>query len=298
MIWAGATTRRGDRLGRTILRRRRLGDVAGLLIAAVAVVPSSAVADGGRSIASAPAVVYRDDATVATKSKKPKISLALPTADAGATVPFSWTAARVKRNHRLVLQRQVGTGRVWRTMRHLSKPGGAGQLPAFALGSYPLRIAVLGKRKVIVARQERRLYVYGQVPLSTLFRSQSDGGGVYTLPTSSFTWALADGIGFTAQSTIASVKRSPCRSIHVDAVLEPRYVEYSHTQETATVSIVQESRDAVSTTVPVNVVRSLDVPLVVGQSWSINVVHQDAGVLDHIFINGSGNCYSAEDLSS
>jgi hypothetical protein len=89
---------------------------------------------------------------------KPAVSLSLPAeADAGVPASFSGKASRAVVGGRLVVQRQVRTARVWRTIRTLSGRSGAGKLPPFALASYRLRIANIGRapRRKVAAEQRR-----------------------------------------------------------------------------------------------------------------------------------------------
>jgi hypothetical protein len=248
---------------------------------ALAALPASALADGGQSITAAPAAA----------ATKPKVSLTLPVADAGAKGTFSWTASRVKRSHRLVLQRQVGTGKVWRTMRRLSKRGGSGSLPAFTLGAYRLRIAVFDKHRAMLTQQQKRLYVFGRVPFSALFRQS---GGIYTMPTQSFEWRLKGDAG-QEYETFITVRRSPCRSVHVDFV---GHLLETGPDETVTATIAQESRDAVSATAQTGTVGAVDATVVPGQSWSLNMTYNGTR-WDSIptYVNGSASCFSAKDLS-
>ncbi len=247
---------------------------------ALTALPASALADGDQSIASTSAAT------------KPKVSLTLPVADAGVKGTFSWTASKVKRSHRLVLQRQVGTGKVWRTMRRLSKHGGSGSLPAFALGTYRLRIAVFDKHRAMLTPQQKRLYVFGQVPFSALFRQS---GGIYTMPTQSFAWRL-EGHAQPDYETFVTVQRSPCRSVHVDFV--GRLYSETGPDETVTATIAQESRDAVSATAQAGTVGAVDAIVVPGQSWSLNMTYNGTRWDSmNTYVNGSASCFSAKELT-
>jgi hypothetical protein len=103
---------------------------------------------------------------------KPVVSWTLPSqADAGAAIPYSWTASNLKPGSRLVVQRQMGTARTWRTVASLGSLSGSGQLPGLKLGSYWLRIADIGPKRKIWAQQKLRLRVFGDVPFTMLLNS-------------------------------------------------------------------------------------------------------------------------------
>ena len=193
----------------------------------------------------------------ATASAKPTVRLTLPAqADAGAAIPYAFTARAVPAKAKLVIQRQMGTANRYGTVATLKHaPSGRGKLPALPLGRYNLRIAVIGKVKrsrrkatsVVLAQQRKTQTVFGNVPFVTLF--QGNGEATLNTPDRTFTYAFSrryphDGTGFLP--TVAKPSNT-CRSVHVDFV-----VVRNSSGEMGTLSVVQESRDPVGTTAPVN----------------------------------------------
>jgi hypothetical protein len=133
------------------------------------------------------------------EAARSRLSWTLPTtATANSPTAFSWTATNLQPGSQLVVQRQEGSARVWRTMVQLpNRPSGSVQLPGLLLGSYRLRIVDFGSHARALAQQQRQLSVFGQVPFSTLFGG-GGSGDVYATPTSTF---RTSSISTTAAST-------------------------------------------------------------------------------------------------
>jgi hypothetical protein len=230
----------------------------------------------------------------AEAAPKAKVSLTLPTmANEGASFSFSWTGKHLGHNHRLVLQKPVGTARVWKTIMRLSSNRGSAELSGLALGSYRLRIADLVGHRVL-AQQVGTLSVYGQVPFSTLFNDHQNK--VQTTPQYTFPWVVShyDGDGPTA----FQVSNNNCLSVHVSFV-SMEYYNHSATG-TETLTLVQESKEPVSTSVAYNAIGSLDAELVVGQSWAVSQSHvsEHQGSPTMTYINGYAVCKSTEPFKS
>jgi hypothetical protein len=228
---------------------------------------------------------------------KTSVAFALPASGTAATpTPFTYSARGLRGGDRLVLQRQQGSAGHWRTAVKLvaTTSAGRGKLPALPLGAYTTRVAVLTKAGRVRAQQTRRIKVYGQVPYSTLFGT---AGGVYTTPTATFRWVFAD---YAAAITgpIVAVTTNPCRSTHVDFVPGNRDAADPNLSatHTGTVTVVQESRDPVSATVPAQANGSLDATLVPGQAWSLKG-NQTGNILLTFYVNGTASCFSAGPLS-
>lgn len=234
-------------------------------------------------------------ASVSVAQAKPSLTLTLPAqADAGTPASFSWTATRAVSRGTLVVQRQVGTARVWRTIRKLSGKSGSGTLPPLALGSYQWRIANIGPgpRRKLAAERRRTLRVFGKVPLATLI-----GGGLTTktlsLPTTTFPYVLElksyGGVEMPLTST-----RSVCRSLHLDLAGGDAGEGAS-----GTVTLVQETDDPKAATVPRLAMATLGSPLALDRSWSVRVVQDQAGggsIAMSFYFNGFASCYSSAAL--
>lgn len=233
-----------------------------------------------------------------------RVSLTLPaSADAGAPVPFSYTARGMRARDRLVVQRQQGTARAWRTVRTLSRSKRSSELSGLPLGSYKLRIAVLDARSKVQTQQARTLKVFGKVPFSTLFTPPGEIGGawysgapqsgVYTTPTSTFAYAMRMFANLNRTFTFATVGNNKCRSAHFDFVPGGGGVGFSSpSYGAATLSVVQEALEPTAASAGFNQLGALDVTLEPGSSWSLNSLGSGESV--QLYTNGYAVCFSDE----
>ncbi len=160
-------------------------------------------------------------------------------------------------------------------------------MPRLPLGAYNLRIAAVGAHRHVVSYQRHSLHVYGQVPFSTLTGSTSS---VFNAPSHTFRYVLSGAAGdvpFTA-------KANPCRSVHVDYIGDFRGDPSVY--KPATVTILQESLDPVSTSVGADTIGAVDARLVPGKAWSVQLGHEETSSPD-IYANGTASCYRARRLS-
>jgi hypothetical protein len=215
-----------------------------------------------------------------------------PSATAGSPIRASWSASR-PRASRVVIQRQEGTGHVWRTIATLSGRRGTTSLPSLPLGVYRVRIGEFTRKRKLLAQQQRVLRVFGFVPLSAMFGDQD--AGVYTTPTATFSYALLrDDIGGDGIGAFGEDSKNACRAIHIDFL--PGSTD-SDPQDrglfsyTGSITLVQESLDPVTASMPFDDRGSLDATLIPGQPWSVNL--SSAGpnnVALDFFINGHAVC--------
>jgi hypothetical protein len=149
------------------------------------------------------------------------------------------------------------------------------------------------------------------VPFSTLFQgSEHLDNGVYATPTGSFPYvSFREGLPNTekgeAPTTLFSVTRNNCSAAHVVFAIANYFTGKTPTA-TGTLALVQQSRDPVSASAPLNATGSVDAELVPGQTWSViaSVVgHEEpeAGTAELepiIYINGYAVCDSTEAFES
>ena len=210
-----------------------------------------------------------------------------PAVNEGAPIPFSWRGSHLGRNHRLVVQKPVGTAHTWRTILRLSSNSGSGELPGLALGKYRFRLADLVGHRVL-AQQVAGIAVFGQVPFSTLYNEGEHG--VHATPSSSFPYVNYWEDGAEPAFT---VEHNHCLSVHIAFVahLGSTY----GTPGVSIVTLVQESRDPVSASADFDTIGSLDANLVPGQSWAVNLsARQEKAGLYLTYINGYAICDSTE----
>jgi hypothetical protein len=220
-------------------------------------------------------------APTALATSAPRVSLKLPGAvDAGSPIPFSWSGRHLGPQHRLVVQRQVGTAHSWQTVMRLKANSGSDQLPGLPLGRYKLRIADFSIIRRVLAQQVARIGVFGLVPFSTLFNASENR--VYTTPSTTFSY-VAHYESFDDPAW--TVSHNHCRSVHI------AFVSGSHYKPTtSTLTLVQETRDPVSVSTPTDAIATLDAELVPGQSWSVNP--DTIGGESTFYINGYAVCES------
>lgn len=214
-------------------------------------------------------------AGAAQAKPKPVVSWSLPhTTDAGSPIHFSWSARDIE-GARLVIQHPVGTAHTWRTVVRLSGKNGSGELPGLTLGKYRYRLAALDGRRVLT-KQAAGVAVFGEVPLTTLFARQT---ATATFPTFTFPyvvwWSTENGFS----NPIFQVEENNCSSAHV------AFVPSKTT--TGSITLVQESREAITASAVDNAIGSLDAELTPGQSWAVN-----AGGNEDIHLNGFAVCDS------
>lgn len=235
------------------------------------------------------------------RSARPILSWNLPhTANESVPIPFSWTGRHLGRNHRLVIQRPEGTAHTWRSIFRLPTNSGSADLPGLPLGRYRFRIADLSGGRVL-GQKTLGVAVFGQVQFSTLFRgTEFESGGVYTTPTASFPYITWFEPGeFDAPNPAFAVEQNHCKAVHIAFV--PSYpslgIGHDKSTVTGTVTVVQESREPVSASVPYDGIGSLDAEIVPGQSWSVSTSYK--GEFEPlIYLNGYAICDGTESFFS
>jgi hypothetical protein len=228
------------------------------------------------------------------------VRLQLPSSgNAGVATPFQYSATGVPRHASVTLQRPEGTRHVWQTIASLKAGTHTGSLPALSVGTYSVRVAVLTTKRVhvqqkvkvekaVVAQSSAVIGIFGQVPLTTLL-GESSTRGVYTTPTATFPYAF-DSYDGRVNYTDLEVNKNPCRSVTLTWV---EGAEYDDSQQSGTVTLVQESADPVSATAAGNAVGTLSASLVPGQAWSVNVAQSQGDPTSYLFtwyFNGTADC--------
>jgi hypothetical protein len=240
-------------------------------------------------------------APAAMAAPRTRVSWRLPAATAGSPTSVNWSVSHQLPGSVLAIQRPVGTARVWRTVVRLSGSHGTANLPAYPLGNYRLRLAVIAGPDVL-AQQQRVLHVFGKVPLGTLIGDSAEKG-VYATPTTAFPYVTVfdDRIDGDQGQGVIRVSHSPCRSVFLEFVpgTDPGFPlpASDYAEEDGILSVVQQTRDPVSATTSFDGVNSVSASVVPGQSWSVNLSQSGGdGELLYFYVNGSAECDSTAAL--
>ncbi len=249
------------------------------------------------------AAVVSASAVPALAASRPRVSLSVSSsAEAGAPISAQWTATHVPRGSRVLVERPVGTARVWKPL--LSPLGGShGSLtiPAYrSFGVYPLRIAVIRDRKVL-AQRERQVRIFAQIPFSTLLEAPLTG--LDATQTATFAYVLPQALPFdgpqgeASETDIISDEHSRCDAIHVEFAGEALVPDRGEPDGgRVTVTIVQETAEPVSSTAPTDRVGSVEAHVALGQSWAVNLSVSEPPNAQlpslSVYFNGEAHCYS------
>jgi hypothetical protein len=177
----------------------------------------------------------------------------------------------------------------------LPTDSGSGELPGMRLGRYRLRLADLAVvrtpfnrrgRVRVVAQRFAGIGVFGQVPFSALLGYQEHS---LNTPSYSFRYVKDYVPGYPGHpSELFAVSNNYCLTAHV------AFVEWLDDTENTqvTVTLVQEAREPVSATLPVNDIGTIDAELTPGQSWGVNA--SSAPATGSVYLNGYAVCDSTE----
>lgn len=221
-------------------------------------------------------------------SAKARVSISIPSGlDAGTPTPFTYVTSGVRGSTKVVLQRRMGGRGVWRTVVGLSRVGsGSGILPSLAIGRYQVRIAAISRKRAL-AQKAKTVFVYGEVPLESIFgRSES---GVYTTLDGTFPFAEE----FPGYGTMFTISPNPCRSVRITFIPGANSGTWIPEGQPGNASIVQQSLDPVTATGIWQRQGEIKARLVPGEPWSMNS-DGDESYTVRWYVNGSASCYQAK----
>jgi hypothetical protein len=265
----------------------------------------------GRIVVSAVVVL---GTLVATADARPRAALVVPEAtSANRPLTATVTASGVERSARFLIQRRTAASLSWITVASVRAPSGPIRLPGTTLGAYDYRLAAIGAHGRLLSAQIRHVFVFGQVPFSTLFSlgggsvhtgvrgaviggNGDTGPGVATTPTQTFPYVFG-GVAGTGNPFV-SVTNNSCRSaslqIVIGAVSPTTEAEQRNLSQSATISVIQSTHGPTTTRLGFNQAGSLAVALTPGSPWSIDTERSDPSEDGfYVYVNGSAECYSA-----
>lgn len=239
------------------------------------------------------------------KTPPPKVNLkiggTLAQGTFGKPVPFSFTAAHIPAGAHVVLQDQVGTKHVWKTVKVLKGSAGKGTVSAGPVGKYLWRVVVLSKKNKGLTSVKRLITIYQDgLPIVNICGEYGNYTGLNCQNTEAITVGTVPFVWFIDQSVslqptqLFSISKSTCR--HVDLIFGIRSQDYAERPgNTVTLTLAQ------SVAAPVTVTAALDVPGTLSADidhgpWSVtgssSVKIQNAGGAE-VYIGGTMSCYTA-----
>jgi hypothetical protein len=252
--------------------------------------------------------------SVATAEARPHAALVVPdAASANTSLTATVSASGVERSARFLIQRRTVGSPSWIAVASVHARSGPIRLPGTTLGAYDYRLAAIGAHGRLFAQQTHRVFVFGEVPFSTLFSlgggsvrtgvrgaviggNGDTGPGVATTPAETFSYVFG-GVAGTGNPFV-SVTNNSCRSadlqIVVGAVPPTTEAEQRNLSQSATISVVQSTHEPTTTRLGFNQAGSLAVALTPGSPWSIDTQRSDPSEDGfYVYLNGSAECYSA-----
>jgi len=210
----------------------------------------------------------------------------------GSSVHARYSAAGLPVGASLVLQYEVGTAQVWRTVRKLKARSGLAYAPPVPQGRYIYRLLALVGRKFYAQSPWRYLFSYGPVSFLYLCQNYSTAWcqpGTTTVGTTVFNYALdVYPSTYPDYAPIITMPNTSCRSITVsmseDSGNPTGTVYDSVLQASALPQYGQSDSNGDLTT---------DTFTLNGSAWSLEVAVANGG---DMFVNGTADCYSYNGL--
>jgi hypothetical protein len=229
---------------------------------------------------------------------RPKLALAVvhPRITAGQAPQFSYSATKVPRGTHIVLQRQYGTGRVWKVVQTETARTGHATAPKLSqLGNYVYRLAAIRNKTYLATSSNRHVYAYGNVPLLTLCNAsqQMDAGcnGAQTVQVGSriFTWTVWLGTSeWPEADQDLSMLATSCRTLSIQWTGQSQ-----NAGVTTYVQVVQQASDEQHAEVVNGSVGSATFRLDGGPFYlNAAFTRNSDGDWDGVVATGSANCYT------
>ena len=194
----------------------------------------------------------------------------------------------------------MGQRQVFQTFRVLPTSRGSGSLPAYSIGRYLIRVAVLDRhRRLVATSRVQAIKVYGQVSLDTLCGHLTEDDSLFGCPksgagqASGHVFEYAATVGADSEGTLRTALSSPrttCRTLRLQiAFLFP---DDRQTPRVA-LTLVQASLDPQTVTATQGELGSLTATLD-GGPWQLNTQADKAYYAGSftLALSGSASCYT------
>jgi hypothetical protein len=252
-------------------------------------------------------VMALSPAGLAQARRTPRVSLLVSAKQtAGNPVHFTYSVSGATRKSAVVFQRQ-GTGGQWRTVKTLKRRSGNGVAPAFSIGEYAVRLAVLRSGRV-QAQKSQQVFVYGDIPFSNICNASnvewgnSDRGcasgtsevGQFLFQ-SAATFDAPGSSNATAPAVNLTITPSTsCRSMHLDFGESNADNQHAGGNMMITQSVIQSQTPPSDTTFSGGVLQHIDLTL---DGGPVQITDESStagtGTLE-VLENGTLNCYTPD----
>lgn len=260
-----------------------------------AVIAASALALGQAAPAGASPTSASAKPRVSFSFKKVRISTSQRPA-------IRYASAHLPAGSKLALQRQFGTGHVWKNVILLKGSSGTTSAPKVQMGRYRYRIRVYRQSRTVVLSATRLLYSYGRVPLTNICNdnnnnsnvsvSDSDGCQTQTVQVNGmvFTYLIDDNPPAPPNydQDITFGVNTTCRSISFQFSMNNNAAP----SDTADIELVQSASDPQKKSVGFGQIASAFFSLD-GGPWDLDLSDTNS---DGEFVNGHLSCWSPSGL--
>jgi hypothetical protein len=211
-----------------------------------------------------------------------------------------YSSKYLPRTSSLLLQWEVGTAHVWKTVQKLKGTSGTADAPGVSTGKYVYRIDAQADHRAISFSVDRLLFAYGNIPFLTfcIALNQAPGGvgsndglgcrdGNIQIGSTDYTYAANDDqwVTYPSYAELVNVSKSTCRSVSIS---------FGDPNDSSYVQIVQSSSNPETSSAGDNAVAQAKLPLD-GGPWILNAAEGSGE--SNIYFNGTLSCYSITGLS-
>lgn len=214
--------------------------------------------------------------------------------NASQSFTISFSTTNVPGGARILLQREFGTAKVWKSVERLHGRSGSATAPAVPLGQYLYRVDIV-VAKTAASSPPKKLYAYGAVPFQTVCAAIRGSCDTQTeqIGTTIFTYVWsANADAYPRYSQDISEKSTTCRT----GTLQLAQPNSDGTND-AYLQIIQSASDPENGSTVAGTIGTFAITFD-GGPWILNVASSNLnyGDGDSVQINGTFDCYSTTGL--